>query len=65
MSAGFFDGPPAWALWALALLIQFVVPQRVQRAAASRVEPDEGVTTVSDQLGGMSAETSSSGTDCC
>ncbi|MFF4101677.1 low temperature requirement protein A [Streptomyces sp. NPDC001903] len=56
LAAGFFDGPPAWALWALALLIQFVVPQVVQRAAASRVEPDEGVTTVSDQLGGMSAE---------
>ncbi|MFE2874604.1 low temperature requirement protein A [Streptomyces roseus] len=56
LAAGFFDGPPAWALWALALLIQFVVPQLVQRAAASRAEPDEGVTTVSDQLGGMSAE---------
>ncbi|MEV0413788.1 low temperature requirement protein A [Streptomyces sp. NPDC050448] len=63
LAAGFFDGPPAVALWMLALLIQFVVPQLVQRAAASGAEPaepdDDGattVTTVSEQLGGMSSE---------
>ncbi|MFE2480913.1 low temperature requirement protein A [Streptomyces sp. NPDC059389] len=61
LAAGFFDGPPAWGLWMLALLIQFVVPQLVQRVAASGAAPAEAasaaaVTTVSDQLGGMSAE---------
>ncbi|GHE25346.1 low temperature requirement protein A [Streptomyces vinaceus] len=71
LAAGFFDGPPAWGLWILALLIQFAVPQLVQRVAASGAasagagagaEPVSGsgsaaaVTTVSDQLGGMSAE---------
>ncbi|MFD7839566.1 low temperature requirement protein A [Streptomyces sp. NPDC059761] len=61
LAAGSFDGPPAWGLWMLALLIQFVVPQLVQRVAASGAEPAEAasasaVTTVSDQLGGMSAE---------
>lgn len=61
LAAGFFDGPPAWALWTLALLIQFIVPQLVQRAAASG-EPApaprsaDDVTTVGEQLGGMSAE---------
>lgn len=55
LAAGFFDGPPAWGLWMLALLIQFAVPQLVQRVAASG-ETEEAVTTVSDQLGGMSAE---------
>ncbi|KPI33509.1 low temperature requirement A [Actinobacteria bacterium OV450] len=62
LAAGFFDGPPAWGLWMLALLIQFAVPQLVQRVAASGAESAEAVpsattvTTVSDQLGGMSAE---------
>ncbi|MFK0044496.1 low temperature requirement protein A [Streptomyces sp. NPDC090741] len=60
LAAGFFDGPPAWALWMLALLIQFVVPQLVQRAAASGEPAQAGsaddVTTVGEQLGGMSAE---------
>ncbi len=61
LAAGFFDGPTAWGLWMLALLIQFVVPQLVQRVAASGARPAEAeaasaVTTVSDQLGGMSAE---------
>ncbi|MFB7976698.1 low temperature requirement protein A [Streptomyces vinaceus] len=79
LAAGFFDGPPAWGLWILALLIQFAVPQLVQRVAASGAAsagaqtgagagaasgPGSGsgagsaaaVTTVSDQLGGMSAE---------
>ncbi|MFE6837283.1 low temperature requirement protein A [Streptomyces sp. NPDC057705] len=60
LAAGFFDGPPAWGLWMLALLIQFAVPQLVQRVAASGAEPAEAepvaaVTTVSDQLGGMSS----------
>ncbi|MFF0218739.1 low temperature requirement protein A [Streptomyces vinaceus] len=69
LAAGFFDGPPAWGLWVLALLIQFAVPQLVQRVAASGAASAgaetgagaapgaaEAVTTVSDQLGGMSAE---------
>ncbi|MFE2140154.1 low temperature requirement protein A [Streptomyces sp. NPDC059456] len=62
LAAGFFDGPPAWGLWMLALLIQFAVPQLVQRVAASGAESAGAVTeattvtTVGDQLGGMSAE---------
>ncbi|MEV6728131.1 low temperature requirement protein A [Streptomyces sp. NPDC051364] len=61
LAAGFLDGPPAGALWMLALLIQFVVPQLVQRAAASGAEPvgsagdATGVTTLGYQLGGMSS----------
>ncbi|MFE3579542.1 low temperature requirement protein A [Streptomyces vinaceus] len=73
LAAGFFDGPPAWGLWVLALLIQFAVPQLVQRVAASGAASAgaetgavaapgaasgsaAAVTTVSDQLGGMSTE---------
>lgn len=65
LGAGYFDGPPAWGLWTLALLLQFAVPQVVQRAAASGAQAPgtagaagdaAAVTTVSDQLGGMSSE---------
>ncbi len=67
-AAGFFDGLPAWGLWMLALLLQFVTPVVVQRVAASgaaepeaaevaeTVETVEGPgQTVGDQLGGMNA----------
>ncbi|MCX4717011.1 MULTISPECIES: low temperature requirement protein A [Streptomyces] len=64
-AAGFFDGLPAWGLWMLALLLQFVTPVVVQRVAASgAAEPEapevaetvEGPgQTVGDQLGGMNA----------
>ncbi|MET9958642.1 low temperature requirement protein A [Streptomyces sp. NPDC006326] len=58
-AAGYFDGPPSWGLWLLALLIQFLVPQVVQRAAAGGTKEAASTggttTTVSDQLGGMSS----------
>ncbi|WP_405437149.1 low temperature requirement protein A [Streptomyces avidinii] len=70
-AAGFFDGLPAWGLWMLALLLQFVTPVVVQRVAASgtagagEAEGAQGAQgaqgaeapgqTVGDQLGGMNA----------
>ncbi|MFC9585524.1 low temperature requirement protein A [Streptomyces yangpuensis] len=56
-AAGFFDGLPAWGLWLLALLLQFVTPMVVQRVAASgaAAEPEVPEQTVGDQLGGMNA----------
>ncbi|MFG2236209.1 low temperature requirement protein A [Streptomyces sp. NPDC048723] len=65
-TAGFFDGLPAWGLWMLALLLQFVTPMVVQRVAASgAAEPaaaaeaaevtEAAELTVGDQLGGMNA----------
>ncbi|WP_328960886.1 low temperature requirement protein A [Streptomyces virginiae] len=64
-AAGFFDGLPAWGLWMLALLLQFVTPVVVQRVAASRAAEPEAAEvaetaegpgqTVGDQLGGMNA----------
>ncbi|MGW2580332.1 low temperature requirement protein A [Streptomyces virginiae] len=64
-AAGFFDGLPAWGLWMLALLLQFVTPVVVQRVAASgAAEPEAAEVaetvegpgqTVGDQLGGMNA----------
>ncbi|MCX5175762.1 low temperature requirement protein A [Streptomyces virginiae] len=64
-AAGFFDGLPAWGLWMLALLLQFVTPVVVQRVAASGAAEPEAVEvaetaegpgqTVGDQLGGMNA----------
>ncbi|MER6444573.1 low temperature requirement protein A [Streptomyces venezuelae] len=61
-AAGSFDGLPAWGLWMLALLLQFVTPVVVQRVTASgAAEPAAAVTadaaqpTVGDQLGGMNA----------
>lgn len=61
-AAGFFDGLPAWGLWMLALLLQFVTPVVVQRVAASGAAEPEGAErseapeqTVGDQLGGMNA----------
>ncbi|MER7823390.1 low temperature requirement protein A [Streptomyces sp. NPDC096097] len=60
--AGFFDGLPAWGLWMLALLLQFVTPMVVQRVAASGAAGPEVAEvsdgpgqTVGDQLGGMNA----------
>ncbi|MEV8531920.1 low temperature requirement protein A [Streptomyces sp. NPDC051211] len=52
-AAGFFDGAPAWALWVLALLLQFATPVIVRRAAATG--DDTAEETVGEQLGGMSA----------
>ncbi len=67
-AAGFFDGLPAWGLWMLALLLQFVTPMVVQRVAASGAagtgeaegdqrEPQTPLSeqTVGGQLGGMNA----------
>ncbi len=61
-AAGFFDGLPAWGLWMLALLLQFVTPVVVQRVAASgaagaeaEAGPEAPEQTVGDQLGGMNA----------
>ncbi|WP_326587019.1 low temperature requirement protein A [Streptomyces sp. NBC_01294] len=65
-AAGFFDGLPAWGLWMLALLLQFVTPVVVQRVAASgsagssveaeaEAKPEAAEQTVGDQLGGMNA----------
>ncbi|MGW7435189.1 low temperature requirement protein A [Streptomyces sp. NPDC054849] len=41
-AAGFFDGLPAWGLWMLALLLQFLTPVVVQRVAASGAAEPEG-----------------------
>ncbi|MFJ4777045.1 low temperature requirement protein A [Streptomyces sp. NPDC088762] len=53
-AAGLFDGLPAWGLWLLALVLQFVTPVIVRRVAASGARPAVE-ETVGDQLGGISA----------
>ncbi|MFF5449214.1 low temperature requirement protein A [Streptomyces sp. NPDC012888] len=53
IAAGLMDGRAAWGLWLVALLLQFVTPLIVRRAAATGEEVVE--ETVGDQLGGMDA----------